>query len=237
MIETGLVAHTQTATPPRSNRFDRHREKRARIKAIAQRLFAGSGLDRVSTRDIVEMAGERNVALVNYYFGSRDALIEELVEDTMAAVSADRLVRLDALIAQSQVTARAVLDIMFSQPRLDSPEQGESYGRFIGMLLINHREWLLRATGNRLDPGSQRCLGVLRRLLPDMPRREMRDRINITMLLFVAAMAAHEGAGVDAGRDDLPYVIDPDRDHLLDAAEAILLRPARDRGCGNGAGL
>ena len=56
---------------------------------------------------------------------------------------------------------------------------------------------------------------------------EMRARINITMLLYIAAMAMHEGAGDNAGRVDLPYVIDPGREHLLDAAEAILLRPSR----------
>ena len=55
----------------------------------------------------------------------------------------------------------------------------------------------------------------------------MRARINITMLLYIAAMAMHEGAGDNAGRVDLPYVIDPGREHLLDAAEAILLRPSR----------
>jgi hypothetical protein len=95
------------------------------------------------------------------------------------------------------------------------------------MLLINHRDTLVRATGNGIDPGSQRCMSLLRRMLPDMPRKETRDRINITMLLFVAALAAHEGAGPEAGSDGMPYVIDPDRAHLIDAAEAILTRPVR----------
>lgn len=229
VTDDGPLVQIQHHPPAGGKRSARRAQKRIAIKAVAQRLFAQGGLDRVSTRDIVEAAGQRNVALVSYYFGSRDALITELIEDTMAAISADRIIRLDALLggAESAVDIRAVLDIMFSQPRLDSPERSESHGRFIAMLVINHRDWLLKATGNQLDPGSQRCLVLLRRLLPEMPREEMRARINITMLLFVAAMAAHEGAGTDAGRDDLPYVIDPDREHLLDAAEAILLRPSR----------
>lgn len=67
---------------PRSNqpkRRDRSERSRAAILAAAERLFAGAGLAGARTEAIAEEAGV-NKALLYYYFKSKDALYEAVLE-------------------------------------------------------------------------------------------------------------------------------------------------------------
>ncbi|MGE9271406.1 MAG: TetR family transcriptional regulator, partial [Verrucomicrobiales bacterium] len=71
-------------------------ETRQRLLDSAQILFAERGFDRVSVRDITDMA-DANVAAVNYHFRSREGLVEELLERYINPVNEERLERLDKL--------------------------------------------------------------------------------------------------------------------------------------------
>ena len=61
-------------------RQDRSVRSRAAILAAAERLFAGSGLDGTRTEAIAAEAGV-NKALLYYYFKSKDALYEAVLEN------------------------------------------------------------------------------------------------------------------------------------------------------------
>ena len=52
---------------------------RKRILKHAERLFAKSGIDAVSIRDITDAAGV-NSAAIHYHFGSKSGLVEALLE-------------------------------------------------------------------------------------------------------------------------------------------------------------
>ena len=54
---------------------------RDQIKLAARRLFAERGVDGVSTREIVKAAGQKNQGSLNYYFGTKEELVRELVVD------------------------------------------------------------------------------------------------------------------------------------------------------------
>jgi AcrR family transcriptional regulator len=55
-------------------------DKRAHILAIAEQLFADKGFDGTSVRDIAQLANV-NLAMISYYFGSKEKLFEALLED------------------------------------------------------------------------------------------------------------------------------------------------------------
>jgi AcrR family transcriptional regulator len=54
-------------------------DKRSQILSAAEELFADKGFDGTSVRDIAHMAGV-NLAMISYYFGSKEKLFESLVE-------------------------------------------------------------------------------------------------------------------------------------------------------------
>jgi AcrR family transcriptional regulator len=55
-------------------------DKRAQILAVAEQLFAENGFDGTSVRDIAQLANV-NLAMISYYFGSKEKLLEALIED------------------------------------------------------------------------------------------------------------------------------------------------------------
>ena len=63
---------------------------RERILLAAERLIAERG-QQVPLRDIAAEAGQRNNSAVQYHFGSRDGLIEAVVERRMATLEVRRL--------------------------------------------------------------------------------------------------------------------------------------------------
>ncbi len=55
-------------------------DKRAHILSVAEELFAENGFDGTSVRDIAQRANV-NLAMISYYFGSKEKLLEALIED------------------------------------------------------------------------------------------------------------------------------------------------------------
>ncbi|HSU49009.1 MAG TPA: TetR family transcriptional regulator, partial [Segetibacter sp.] len=57
----------------------KYSEKQGQIIATAERLFSNKGFDGTSVRDIADEAGV-NIAMISYYFGSKEKLMEALFE-------------------------------------------------------------------------------------------------------------------------------------------------------------
>ena len=64
-------------------------DKRQQILDAAVELFAEHGFEATSTRMLAAHAGV-NVAMINYYFGSKEKLFEALVEDRTTAMCVTR---------------------------------------------------------------------------------------------------------------------------------------------------
>ena len=64
-------------------------DPRERLVAFAERLIAERGPD-VPLRDIALAAGHRNNSAVQYYFGSREGLIDAVVDARFPALEARR---------------------------------------------------------------------------------------------------------------------------------------------------
>ena len=62
----------------------------------AEELFARKGLDGTSIRDLVELAGCKNISAVNYYFGDKTELYEELFRDRLRETRESRLEAIEA---------------------------------------------------------------------------------------------------------------------------------------------
>ena len=61
-------------------------EKQVEILQVAEQLFAEVGFDGTSIRDIAQKANI-NIAMISYYFGSKEKLLESLVLHRISAMS------------------------------------------------------------------------------------------------------------------------------------------------------
>lgn len=81
-------------------------DKKDHIIAAAEKLFALRGYDSTSIRDICQEA-EVNVAMVNYYFGSKDGMFREMVEQKASFMRG----KLEALVADKTITPIRKMEI------------------------------------------------------------------------------------------------------------------------------
>ena len=80
-----------------------------RILNAAEHIFAEQGLDAVSLRAVTTEAGV-NIAAVNYYFGSKAALLQAMTQRHFAPVNAEQLYRLELLETNAQeLSVEAIL--------------------------------------------------------------------------------------------------------------------------------
>lgn len=76
----------------------------------AERLASKRGLGAMSLRDVIAAAGQRNKNAARYHFGSREGLIEAVIEARMAPVNERRLELLEAL--ESPGTVRDLAEVL-----------------------------------------------------------------------------------------------------------------------------
>lgn len=207
---------------------------RARLKKTALRLFSERGIDGVSVRDIVSAANMKNGASLHYYFGTKDALVEELLIDCAERSDAARSERLDKLEAQGGphrlsdvirllIEAEASLD--YGKRREDS--SGGGHMRFIMALQINHRD-LVRSAMEHGDHATAylRCVEHIRHFLHALPVHVVRQRMVLMYIYIMATLAAREAARL-AAVDDSPFWGTPDAlDAIVETTCGLLEAPA-----------
>ena len=113
---------------------------RGRILDAAERLFGERGFEVVSLRDITGLA-EANVASVNYHFGSKEKLIDAVVERHARPVNERRMAMLDAAEARhggAPVPVRELLEA-FLRPMiahiLDGRMSEDLFCKFMGRMM------------------------------------------------------------------------------------------------------
>ncbi len=97
-------------------------DTRERLLDVAEQLFAEHGFDAVSLRAITTEAGA-NLAAVNYYFGSKEALIEAVVARLVEPVNRKRIEILDGIQRSEERDARSIAKA-FIDPVLEAAARG-----------------------------------------------------------------------------------------------------------------
>ncbi len=111
-------------------------DTKTRILDAAEELFAEHGPSNTSLRAITAAAGV-NLAAVNYHFGSKEKLIEEVLSRRLLPVNNARLRRLDELQRREEDVALEDLLDVFVRPALElgnDPEAGVFCTRLVGRL-------------------------------------------------------------------------------------------------------
>lgn len=104
---------------------------RTRILDTAEALFAGAGPAAVTLRSIAA-AADVNVAAVNYYFGSKEKLFEEMFLRRIVPLNEERLTRLEAC-TEAAGGAPTLEDIVtaFVMPALRLKDEAHTNGRAV----------------------------------------------------------------------------------------------------------
>ena len=205
---------------------------RERIKRAARRLFALNGVDAVAVRDILAAAGQKNASALNYYFGSKEGLVEALIGDALAIAHARWKQGLDALEAAGGPRCiREIVELLVLEGLPpNAPEGDEASARFLAMVLQTRRDLVLAATSHRALTAYDRALRHIRRLMPEMPERAKDQRLLFYFSASTAVLAALEGAAQPGGGFAKPWISPDPLRNFIDAMVGMFEAPWTGRG-------
>jgi AcrR family transcriptional regulator len=115
-----------------------HFSTKDRILGAAEELFAQFGFSGTSLRQVTSRA-DVNIAAVNYHFGSKENLVNEVFRRRMDEMSAQRLARLRAAVEQHPGELEAVL-AAFVEPALALAQDRHGGGAFIRVIARAYAE-------------------------------------------------------------------------------------------------
>lgn len=169
---------------------DEQRETRDRILDTAEELFALEGFGAVSLRRIVGEAGV-NLAAVHYYFGSKDGLIERLVERLVVPVNEERVRMMGAFRQESggvlnleQVVRAFVVPVFHF--RNENGRDGKFVARLIGRLMTEYGEEMWSRMSRIFEPTVKIFIEAMKEIFPGARMERL-----YMALHFMAGLMAH----------------------------------------------
>jgi len=170
----------------------------ARILNHAERLFSVDGYAGVSLRQITS-AAEVDLALVNYYFGSKENLFRDVLVRRVDAMSAKRV----ALLGEIEIrpndseTVAKLLDAFLLPIIGTTPKEVKDLRnyRILIALVANSKVWQDVVFKEHYDPVARLFIDALASALPDVAREDICWAFSFYLGSLVNALA--ETARID----------------------------------------
>ncbi|UCE85942.1 MAG: TetR family transcriptional regulator [Deltaproteobacteria bacterium] len=172
----------------------REKDTKERILDAAERIFAERGFAGTSLRAVTS-AADVNLAAVHYHFGSKEALLQEILHRRVAPINQERAKRLDRIEARAAEEPPSVEEIVaaFLEPAVQLGDGPESDGRAVRALAARiygePRELVEPMIREEFGDLSRRFVALLGRARPELSRSEIESRFQfaVGVLIFVIA--------------------------------------------------
>ena len=173
----------------RTRNDPRKEATRAAIIEAAESLFAESGIEGVSLRQIGAAAGSSNTGVVAYYFGNKATLVEEIFHYRLPAIDARRGELL--LEVQRAGLDKDILELVRAmwQPLYEQVnDQGKhSYAGFMAALIRS--DWgPSRVAVNDRYTFSVHVATLMSAALPEEVRPWFAERLNLSAVMVTGAL-------------------------------------------------
>lgn len=170
---------------------------RERLLDVAERLFVQHGFEATSLRKITAEAGA-NLAAVNYHFGSKESLVQEVLKRGLDRVNQERLRALDALehaAGTKPLKPSKILEAFFGtllRIAKDDPQTGPTFLKLLGRTMTEPADFIRAFLADEYHQVLERYKTALFKALPDVPRSEIIWRFH-----FMLGATAYAIAGTD----------------------------------------
>ncbi|MFD1554860.1 TetR/AcrR family transcriptional regulator [Paraburkholderia silviterrae] len=181
---------------------------RAKLVAIAERLFAERGIDNIALSDINKAAGQRNKSAAQYHFGSKDGLLQAILDKHAPGIVARRNAILDELEARAKPTMRDVVGALLYPiaEKIADPDGGKAFIRIHAQLVATHLMSIHNLCTSSLQLRQvDRLTRALSAAIGDLPEVIAQQRLMLAAILLFHGLADHSRMQ-DASGDTNPVV-------------------------------
>lgn len=182
-------------------------DTRERILDAAEVLLMEHGFDGTSMRMITGQAAV-NLAAVNYHFGSKELLIQDVFRRRLTDLNKARLEALDALERQAgdaPVKPSRIVDAFFGtalRMAADVDGGGHTFMRLLGRTYTEPNEFVRKFLAEEYAECVERFLAALYRALPEVDRHEILWRFHFMMGAMSYAIAGTDALQLVTGKFD-----------------------------------
>lgn len=196
---------------------------KARLLREAERLFARRGLYQVTVREILEAAGQRNVSALTYHFGSREGVLDAILEQHGQPTDVARGLLFEN-VGKDGTTRDFVAALVVPYAAHLATTQGRDYLRIVAQLSARFSTW------REPNPGTGRhlieILGRLEERPSELPAPIRRERV-VELIMLMTVALAERARLVESGRrtvelDDATFAA-----NLADVLVGVLEAPLR----------
>ncbi len=158
----------------------------------AERLIAQHGIAQVSSRRIAEEAGNTNHSAVAYHFGSREGLLQKMVERQVSELEPRRAAMIDALGDSATIVDYVRATVVPMTESLGALPQPSWRARFIRQALADPAIGRLFEDDPLLGPSLRRASRILHQRLEHIPAEVISGRFTLMAHMITEACAAYE---------------------------------------------
>lgn len=182
-------------------------DTRSRILDAGERLFMEHGFDGTSMRMITSQAGV-NLAAVNYHFGTKELLIQEVFRRRLTHLNQSRLAALDQLEAEAAgapIKPSRIVDAFFGtalRMAADVEGGGHTFMCLLGRTYTEPNEFVRQFLAEEYAECVERFLAALYRALPEVDRNEILWRFHFMMGAMSYAIAGTDALQLATGKFD-----------------------------------
>ena len=156
-------------------------DTRQRLLDAAEKLFARSGLEGASLRQITGEANA-NLAAVNYHFGSKSELVRAVIERRLRPINEERLARLDVLEAAAVAPELRQIVQAFIEPALSlGLSEGREFFVFIARAHGSPSPELREIVHDEVQLVAARYGAALGRCLPHLNPEQLFWRVHFVI--------------------------------------------------------
>ncbi|MCU1484860.1 MAG: TetR/AcrR family transcriptional regulator [Actinomycetia bacterium] len=173
---------------------------REQLLRAGERLFARDGIHRVKLREINDLAGQRNPSAVHYHFGTREGLVDAILQSHQGSIDLAIDTGLDELEASGRPVALRDIVATVVHPLVGKleTESGRDFLRIVPQVIPQLSANLRHGVAAPATPQSRRVLELLRGHWGDLPEAVQRER-QIAYILMLTAMLADRAHQVGSG--------------------------------------
>ncbi|MGB3270026.1 MAG: TetR/AcrR family transcriptional regulator [Rhodanobacter sp.] len=172
-----------------------HGDTRKRLLEATEWLFIECGYEAMSLRQVTARAGA-NLAAVNYHFGSKEALMQEVLSLRLDRLNRERLQLLSTGEREQPfaMDAAAVLAMLFIPAfRLSHGDaSGPAFMRLLGRVYSDPSPFIRSYLEAHYRPISGRFFEAFSRALPALPRRELGLRLHFALKALSGMLAGED---------------------------------------------
>ena len=183
-------------------------DTRERILDAAEALFVEHGFEATSMRMITGRAGV-NLASINYHFGSKDALIQDVFRRRLTWLNQERLRALERYEAEAKgapLKPHQIVEAFFGvslRMAADTEHGGHTFMRLLGRTYTEPTAFVRQFLADEYAVVVPRFKQALFRSLPDVPPEEILWRFH-----FMLGAMSYAIAGTDALQLMAEYELD-----------------------------